>query len=66
VSEEATGENSRESTPASPPYPKPGSGLMAKLGPDDEDMEWLVDDGDFEAFSHVVYEGDGVNGPGVA
>jgi hypothetical protein len=35
---------------------------MAKLGPDDEDMEWLVDDEDFEAFSHVVYDGDSVNG----
>jgi hypothetical protein len=62
VSEVAAADDSRESTPASPPYPKPGSGLMAKLGPDDEDMEWLVDDGDFEAFSHVVYDGDSVNG----
>ena len=35
---------------------------MAKLGPDEEDIEWLVDDGDFETFSHVVYEGEGVNG----
>ena len=50
------GEDSRESTPASPPYPKAGSGLMAKLGPDDEDMEWLVDENDYEAFSHTVYE----------
>ncbi|KIN01747.1 hypothetical protein OIDMADRAFT_144406 [Oidiodendron maius Zn] len=59
VSEEAAADDSRESTPVSPPYPKPGSGLMAKLGPDDEDIEWLVDDGDFDAFSHVVYDGDG-------
>jgi hypothetical protein len=65
VSEEAAADGSRESTPASPPYPKPGSGLMAKLSPDDEDMEWLVDDGDFESFSHVVY-GDGVNSEGGA
>jgi hypothetical protein len=50
------GDDSRESTPASPPYPKAGNGLMAKLGPDDEDMEWLVDENDFEAFSHVVYD----------
>lgn len=61
-------DGSRESTPASPPYPKPGTGLMARLAPDDEDMEWLVDDGDFESFSHVVYDGDGdghgVNGEG--
>jgi hypothetical protein len=64
VSAEATADDSRESTPASPPYPKPGSGLMAKLGPDDEDMNWLVDDDDFDSFSHVVYDGDGVNGEG--
>ena len=53
----AQDDNSRESTPASPPYPKAGNGLMAKLGPDDQDMEWLVDDGDFESFSHEVFEG---------
>lgn len=47
---------SRESTPASPPYPKAGNGLMAKLGPDEEDLDWLVDNGDFESFSHVVYD----------
>lgn len=29
---------------------------MAKLGPDDEDMDWLVDNGDFESFSHAVYQ----------
>lgn len=29
---------------------------MAKLGPDDEDIEWLVDDNDFDAFSHTVYD----------
>jgi hypothetical protein len=64
VAEPSAPDESRESTPASPPYPKPGSGLMAKLGPDDEDMEWLVDDGDFDSFSHAVYDGDGdgVNG----
>jgi hypothetical protein len=41
---------------------------MAKLGPDDEDMEWLVDDGDFDSFSHAVYDGDGdgVNGEDAA
>lgn len=47
---------SRESTPASPPYPKAGNGLMAKLGPDEDDMEWLVDNDDFDSFSHVVYD----------
>jgi len=48
--------DSRESTPNSPPYPKAGNGLMAKLGPDEDDMEWLVDDSDFQAFSHSLYE----------
>ncbi|KAE8445877.1 hypothetical protein EG329_012801 [Mollisiaceae sp. DMI_Dod_QoI] len=52
----AQGEDSRESTPASPPYPKAGNGLMAKLGPDEEDLDWLVDNNDFDAFSHVVYD----------
>lgn len=52
--------DSRESTPASPPYPKAGNGLMSKLGPDDADMEWLADDGDFEAFSHSVFDNMGV------
>lgn len=51
--------DSRESTPASPPYPKPGNGLMSKLGPDEDDMEWLVDNNDFNAFSHVVYDEQG-------
>jgi hypothetical protein len=48
--------DSRESTPNSPPYPKAGNGLMAKLGPDEDDMEWLVDDSDFQTFSHTLYE----------
>ena len=48
--------DSRESTPASPPYPKAGNGLMARLGPDNEDIEWMVDSDDFAAFSHSVFE----------
>ncbi|KAI9644758.1 hypothetical protein NHQ30_006785 [Ciborinia camelliae] len=54
--EQELAQESRESTPNSPPYPKAGTGLMNKLGPDDEDIEWLVDNGDFEAFSHTVYD----------
>lgn len=54
---------SRESTPASPPYPRPGNGLMARLKSDVDDLEWLVggEDGEEEgAFSHVVFDnGDG-------
>ena len=32
---------------------------MAKLGPDEEDLEWLVDENDFDAFSHTVYDEQG-------
>jgi hypothetical protein len=41
---------------------------MAKLGPDEEDLEWLVDSNDFDAFSHVVYDesGEKVEENGVA
>jgi hypothetical protein len=52
-------EMSRESTPASPPYPRPGNGLMARLKSDVDDLEWLVGGGGGEeegAFSHVVFE----------
>lgn len=50
-------EESRESTPASPPYPKPGTGLMSRLKTDEEDLEWLVGgDEDDIAFSHTVLE----------
>jgi hypothetical protein len=55
-------DDSRDSTPASPPYPKAGNGLMAKLGPDDEDMEWLEDENDSYAFSGIIYDGQVVGG----
>jgi hypothetical protein len=55
----AQDDDSRDSTPASPPYPKAGNGLMAKLGPDDQDLEWLVDADDYDAFNHVVYDQSG-------
>jgi hypothetical protein len=32
---------------------------MAKLGPDEDDLEWLVDGEDFEAFNHIVYHENG-------
>lgn len=35
---------------------------MAKLGPDDQDIEWLEDVNDFDAFSHVLYDQNGVGG----
>lgn len=53
-------DESRESTPASPPYPKPGNGLMARLPPDDQDLEWLVGEGEDEAaFSHMLFDDHG-------
>lgn len=58
-------QESRESTPNSPPYPKAGTGLMSKLGPDEEDIEWLVDNDDYEAFSHTVYDDHGERDSGV-
>lgn len=48
-------DRSRESTPASPPYPRAGTGLMSKLGPDEEDLDWLVDSNDFNSFNHIIY-----------
>lgn len=50
---------SRESTPVSPPYPKAGTGMMSKLGPDEDDLDWLVDHNDFEPFNHIVYNDHG-------
>lgn len=32
---------------------------MRKLPPDEQDLEWLEDAGDYEAFSHVVYDAEG-------
>ncbi len=52
-------QDSRESTPASPPYPKAGTGLMSKLPTDEDDIDWLVDNNDFEAFSHTMYDDHG-------
>ncbi|KAM7185322.1 hypothetical protein V8F20_011855 [Naviculisporaceae sp. PSN 640] len=37
-------------------WPKAGMGLYARLPPDIEDDEHLVDEGDFEAFSTIIYE----------
>lgn len=35
-------------------YPRPGHGLMRALPPEQEDLQWLVDDEDrFGVFSHV-------------
>jgi len=37
-----------------PNYPRPGQGLMKTLQPEQEDLQWLVDDDDrFGVFSHL-------------
>jgi len=53
---QAGNSESRESTPASPPYPRAGTGLMSKLAPDDQDLDWLVDSNDFNSFNHIMYD----------
>ena len=54
--ERAEGEDEEESDPHALLWPKPGKGLYSTLPPDDEDAEHLVDDGDYEAFSVIVYD----------
>lgn len=37
-----------------PTYPRPGHGLMRTLPPEQEDLQWLVeDDAKFGVFTHV-------------
>lgn len=37
-----------------PTYPRPGQGLMKTLPPEQEDLQWLVEDEDrFGVFSHM-------------
>lgn len=50
-------EEEDDSPPPSPPYPKPGNGLMSRLKSDEEDLEWLVgNEREGETFSHLVFE----------
>jgi len=37
-------------------WPKPGMGLYRQLPPDTEDNDRLVDQGDFEAFSSIIFD----------
>ncbi len=64
---QANDDDSRESSPNSPPYPAAGKGLMSKLPPDTEDLEWLEDAGGSEAFSHMLFDaaenGNGTGNP---
>ena len=41
-------------------YPRPGNGLARTLGPEEEDLEWLVEEEGCVGFRHVVYSVDGV------
>ncbi|KAK0636567.1 hypothetical protein B0T17DRAFT_484347 [Bombardia bombarda] len=45
-----------EDDPLAQLWPKPGMGLYSRLPPDTEDDKQLVDDGDYEAFSVIVYD----------
>lgn len=49
-------EEDDEFDPLAPLWPKPGMGLYRRLPPDTGDEERLVDEGDFEAFSVIVYD----------
>ncbi|XWW96550.1 hypothetical protein V2A60_004527 [Cordyceps javanica] len=40
-----------------PTWPKAGEGLYATLPPEEEDTQYLTDDGDDEAFSHFMVDG---------
>ncbi|KAL2019254.1 hypothetical protein VTK56DRAFT_9798 [Thermocarpiscus australiensis] len=55
-SQERTHEEDEEFDPLAPLWPRPGMGLYARLLPDVEDDARLVDDGDYEAFSVIVYD----------
>lgn len=33
---------------------------MSKLGPDEDDAEWLLDNNDFTAFSHTIFDEHGM------
>lgn len=45
-----------------PNYPRPGQGLMKSLPPEQEDLQWLVEDDDrFGVFTHL-YQADATAG----
>ncbi|KAL2261821.1 hypothetical protein VTK26DRAFT_3235 [Humicola hyalothermophila] len=52
----AADEEDDEFDPLAPLWPKPGMGLYSRLPPDTADEERLVDEGDYEAFSVIVYD----------
>ncbi|KAM4059798.1 PHD-finger domain-containing protein [Hirsutella rhossiliensis] len=50
----SAGDGGENSLP--PTWPQAGQGLYAKLPPEDEDRDFLVDDNDEEAFSHFMVD----------
>lgn len=56
--EEEVGEYEEEDTMPTT-WPKAGEGMYAKLPPETEDFEFLVDGNDEEAFSHFMVDGMG-------
>ncbi|KAK3952471.1 hypothetical protein QBC32DRAFT_260130 [Pseudoneurospora amorphoporcata] len=50
------GEDEEEYDPLAALWPKPGNGLYSLLPFDVDDDEYLVDSGDFEAFSSIMYD----------
>ncbi|KAK4103451.1 hypothetical protein N658DRAFT_421047 [Parathielavia hyrcaniae] len=55
-SQERVNEEDEESDPLAALWPRAGMGMYARLAPDTEDDARLVDAGDFEAFSVIVYD----------
>jgi hypothetical protein len=53
-------QNTRDPTPMSPQYPRPGNGFMARLRPDNDPdvQDWLAADGmdDGRAFTGIVFQ----------
>jgi hypothetical protein len=55
-SQERTNEEDEEFDPLAALWPRAGMGMYARLPPDTEDDARLVDVGDYEAFSVIVYD----------
>ena len=53
---EGDGEEEEEYDPLAALWPRAGRGLYTRLPPDTEDEVRLVDEGDFEAFSSILYD----------
>ena len=50
-----------------PSYPRPGQGLMKTLPPEQEDLQWLVDDDDrYGVFTHLYQSDPAMTNPGMS